>query len=111
MIRRPPRSTLFPYTTLFRSLPRPTARSTPAGLSRTVPCSVPAPRERRAYRLWLEERLHMRTNLRGRTAAALAWVFALAAPLHAQMDMQHDMHMPEGPLGIPETRMGSGTSS
>src|SRR2546430_7317925 len=29
MIRRPPRSTLFPYTTLFRSytrLPRPTAR-------------------------------------------------------------------------------------
>src|SRR5438445_11175278 len=26
------------------------------------------------------------------------------------MDMQHDMHMPEGPLGIPETRMGSGTS-
>jgi len=52
----------------------------------------------------------MRTNLRGRTAAALAWVFALAAPLHAQMDMQHDMHMPEGPLGIPETRMGSGTS-
>src|SRR3712207_8200719 len=25
MIRRPPRSTLFPYTTLFRSLPRPRA--------------------------------------------------------------------------------------
>src|SRR3712207_9025146 len=31
MIRRPPRSTLFPYTTLFRSVPR----SNPAGL-RTV---------------------------------------------------------------------------
>src|SRR2546430_4565720 len=27
MIRRPPRSTLFPYTTLFRSSPRATARS------------------------------------------------------------------------------------
>src|SRR5262245_64227336 len=27
MIRRPPRSTLFPYTTLFRSLPPPRARS------------------------------------------------------------------------------------
>src|SRR2546427_6704630 len=27
MIRRPPRSTLFPYTTLFRSLPRPRWRS------------------------------------------------------------------------------------
>src|SRR5690242_21109144 len=26
MIRRPPRSTLFPYTTLFRSHPRPTDR-------------------------------------------------------------------------------------
>src|SRR5258708_18716090 len=26
MIRRPPRSTLFPYTTLFRSLPRPVLR-------------------------------------------------------------------------------------
>src|SRR3989441_12230794 len=26
MIRRPPRSTLFPYTTLFRSLPMPPAR-------------------------------------------------------------------------------------
>src|SRR3712207_7491225 len=30
MIRRPPRSTLFPYTTLFRSLRR--ERSKPAGL-------------------------------------------------------------------------------
>src|SRR5689334_24244231 len=27
MIRRPPRSTLFPYTTLFRSLPRRLART------------------------------------------------------------------------------------
>src|SRR5256886_17453083 len=52
----------------------------------------------------------MRTTLRGHMAAALALVFALGAPLHAQMDMQHDMHMAEGPLGIPETRMGSGTS-
>src|SRR5260221_1965413 len=26
MIRRPPRSTLFPYTTLFRSMPRPAFR-------------------------------------------------------------------------------------
>src|SRR5260370_23539887 len=29
MIRRPPRSTLFPYTTLFRSPPRPPATTTP----------------------------------------------------------------------------------
>src|SRR6266496_1705757 len=31
MIRRPPRSTLFPYTTLFRSPPRPGARPASAG--------------------------------------------------------------------------------
>src|SRR5690554_7150230 len=29
MIRRPPRSTLFPYTTLFRSCPRRSARRAP----------------------------------------------------------------------------------
>src|SRR3712207_8819903 len=29
MIRRPPRSTLFPYTTLFRSAARPPARAEP----------------------------------------------------------------------------------
>src|SRR3712207_7606755 len=40
MIRRPPRSTLFPYTTLFRSEERvmhatgPGRRTTPAGLTR-----------------------------------------------------------------------------
>src|SRR2546423_11573159 len=33
MIRRPPRSTLFPYTTLFRSAPR-TARETGPGPAR-----------------------------------------------------------------------------
>src|SRR2546426_11313199 len=32
MIRRPPRSTLFPYTTLFRSLPRVLDRVDPGGL-------------------------------------------------------------------------------
>src|SRR6516164_11189528 len=31
MIRRPPRSTLFPYTTLFRSRPRPTGAHKPGG--------------------------------------------------------------------------------
>src|SRR2546430_6519046 len=35
MIRRPPRSTLFPYTTLFRSRGEPRARGTPRSRSRT----------------------------------------------------------------------------
>src|SRR3712207_8651155 len=43
MIRRPPRSTLFPYTTLFRSAPR----RHPGGLRRRLPAHrrsrLPAP--------------------------------------------------------------------
>src|SRR2546426_4348676 len=54
MIRRPPRSTLFPYTTLFRSLPR---RGHPEGRSRTGrgqpprPCPARRPRDRKSTRL------------------------------------------------------------
>src|SRR3712207_7847680 len=36
MIRRPPRSTLFPYTTLFRSRDGPTARTRSVGLTSTL---------------------------------------------------------------------------
>src|SRR2546430_13577845 len=44
MIRRPPRSTLFPYTTLFRSRPR-TAATAPAGCSpATAPATSSSPR-------------------------------------------------------------------
>src|SRR5689334_23487484 len=44
MIRRPPRSTLFPYTTLFRSRGPLTVRGLPVGAAR------PAPREGRVAR-------------------------------------------------------------
>src|SRR2546422_4529942 len=37
MIRRPPRSTLFPYTTLFRSQPRARA-DVRCGVARHLPC-------------------------------------------------------------------------
>src|SRR3712207_8506521 len=49
MIRRPPRSTLFPYTTLFRS-PRP--RGVPAGLDRGpgVPAGLAAAQGDRGVR-------------------------------------------------------------
>src|SRR2546430_12322614 len=41
MIRRPPRSTLFPYTTLFRSLKASCAAGAISGLSRTtISCSI-----------------------------------------------------------------------
>src|SRR2546422_2925799 len=42
MIRRPPRSTLFPYTTLFRSSPT-GLRSAPAGGARLVRSASRAP--------------------------------------------------------------------
>src|SRR6266496_1081257 len=49
MIRRPPRSTLFPYTTLFRSKPRAGAPST---ASSSGTCATPPPRlDRKSTRL------------------------------------------------------------
>src|SRR6266511_2852390 len=53
MIRRPPRSTLFPYTTLFRSAasrPAPTSRSTASSARRRVRPSVASP-DRKSTRL------------------------------------------------------------
>src|SRR2546425_6207684 len=57
MIRRPPRSTLFPYTTLFRS-----------GLARLEPVVVQRPEEHPQHRPVLErptgiQRLHLRKHL------------------------------------------------
>src|SRR5260221_7411061 len=50
MIRRPPRSTLFPYTTLFRS-----GEGEGAGLTRAAPAGCPHPppadRDRKSTRL------------------------------------------------------------
>src|SRR5690349_24217711 len=50
MIRRPPRSTLFPYTTLFRSSSTPSGP--PAGWRRSRPTSTPIPTaDRKSTRL------------------------------------------------------------
>src|SRR3989442_4876919 len=56
MIRRPPRSTLFPYTTLFRSATahrHGTPRAPPCsrGRSRRTPCPPSATRDRKSTRL------------------------------------------------------------
>src|ERR1035441_11041868 len=47
MIRRPPRSTLFPYTTLFRS----TVPSVSKGTKNGRPCSSESPLDRKSTRL------------------------------------------------------------
>src|SRR3712207_7837543 len=54
MIRRPPRSTLFPYTTLFRS---PDNLLLPRGLQSPDALSAPTPGEREANRAILRPRL------------------------------------------------------
>src|SRR2546426_4626323 len=56
MIRRPPRSTLFPYTTLFRSRgspqgPGPEGRQRPAAARRHPERSVAPARDRKSTRL------------------------------------------------------------
>ena len=52
----------------------------------------------------------MRSILGGSAAAVLALVAGTTRPVRAQMGMQHPMELRATPLGIPETRMGSGTS-
>src|SRR3712207_7606113 len=51
MIRRPPRSTLFPYTTLFRSLPTEFFESISDSVGMLVIFSCHSPAVIRAYRL------------------------------------------------------------
>src|SRR5256885_4867778 len=67
MIRRPPRSTLFPYTTLFRSQTIPLAQSTPAVMA--------MPNETRPDEARLDRPMAHRR--------ALPWMIATAAVLAA----------------------------
>src|SRR2546429_2592692 len=68
MIRRPPRSTLFPYTTLFRSLSRRRASPScsrlttirpPRGSLRSAPPSACAPCRSEEHTSELQSRLHL----------------------------------------------------
>src|SRR2546422_4023269 len=60
MIRRPPRSTLFPYTTLFRSRRKTWATAqvlrSVSGVQRTAPCRGPRSEEHTSE---LQSRLHL----------------------------------------------------
>src|SRR2546429_3799028 len=59
MIRRPPRSTLFPYTTLFRSSgTRTSSASASPSLTPSVPRSAPEPRSEE-HTSELQSRLHL----------------------------------------------------
>src|SRR3989475_4440061 len=56
-------------------------------------------------------RTHMRIALGAWVCAALTLLARAASPAHAQMHMQQPMSTAGTPLGIPETRQGSGTAS
>src|SRR2546430_10804518 len=51
MIRRPPRSTLFPYTTLFRSLPQDARGKVRVIYQSAEPPRISPPRDRKSTRL------------------------------------------------------------
>src|SRR2546429_1785755 len=60
MIRRPPRSTLFPYTTLFRSSPSTTwGQATGCCISRCGTCPVPTCGRSEEHTSELQSRLHL----------------------------------------------------
>src|SRR5258706_7963436 len=63
MIRRPPRSTLFPYTTLFRSAPRGAARRAPSRVSpQLLPVVARQPRFAAETRLTCDHRSEEHTS-------------------------------------------------
>src|SRR2546430_7386370 len=55
MIRRPPRSTLFPYTTLFRSTSGSSTSASPNPVRRSSSPRRPARRRRPSHRVWRSE--------------------------------------------------------
>src|SRR3989442_5838483 len=97
MIRRPPRSTLFPYTTLFRSAPGTAdgAHARGGGRARAAPRHRPPRADRKSTRL---NSSHVRISyavfcLKKKTA--LDWDIDDATPLHlAGMHMELRIKMP-----------------
>src|SRR5258708_23331202 len=85
MIRRPPRSTLFPYTTLFRSrlhdLPGPRRRETPVGRERddqeAAPRSRPTRSEEHTSELQSPDHLVCRLLLEKKKKSLLKSVLSL----------------------------------
>src|SRR3712207_9331264 len=81
MIRRPPRSTLFPYTTLFRSQDREHRRAPNPQLLRDLVCPAALSREP-------EDLRGLRTSS-GRSALVLPFSFGLGNPL--PLPLQHQL--------------------
>src|SRR5438132_12760496 len=80
MIRRPPRSTLFPYTTLFRSVPEQSARR--GGRTRSRRCGTLAVKHRRLFSA--PGRRESEMSVRGSRGAPAAWRAGEEALLHEE---------------------------
>src|SRR3989449_11156273 len=83
MIRRPPRSTLFPYTTLFRSRGTRLAAGSPASLARRRPRARPPPGRRAARRSRRGDDRRAGRSRRARVAASPSSVYLSGAMLLA----------------------------
>src|SRR2546430_16365641 len=78
MIRRPPRSTLFPYTTLFRSLSGLTVEELKAGKDRTAPVVKELARLKAPRRtVTLEQAEPMLAETREQPFSKPGWLFEL----------------------------------
>src|SRR3712207_8448721 len=97
MIRRPPRSTLFPYTTLFRSLLRagradrdladPSLRRAPA--RRAAACRLHA--ERAAHRQQAEDRKSTRLNSSHANISYAVFCLKKKKITHSDLCRRHDL--------------------
>src|SRR2546422_9529654 len=94
MIRRPPRSTLFPYTTLFRSWP---GRARPAA-GRAAPSADGASRRRRATP---DLRAPTRSGARGSTHPVDD------EPGHETEHPSASSETPQSPIGAPHRGLGA----
>src|SRR2546430_7566654 len=96
MIRRPPRSTLFPYTTLFRSEPysaRPTTERLPGSPSPSRRCRPSASQKRRLDR--------KSTRLNSSHSQISYAVFCLKKKKIDSVQLaDRDVHLVELPIGI-----------
>src|SRR3712207_8264053 len=64
MIRRPPRSTLFPYTTLFRSIPPPEERNSRGRGREVPPPDTPVCTPSRSEHAWVRARRYVAGGVR-----------------------------------------------
>src|SRR5438067_8010928 len=91
MIRRPPRSTLFPYTTLFRSVERVTPRSSRAPSPRRHPAAVSTPDRAAAAPARALRRSEEHTSELQYVSISYA-VFCLKKKKQAEIVLRHGHH-------------------